>query len=240
MTATESTADLQARARNIIKRLAIDCTKGRQTSYMTPSIYNTAWVSMIVKPTDGRSQWLFPECFQFVLDKQMTHGGWQSYEPEQAGVTDISDGIINTIAALLALQTRWTSSFVTGIEKPCDLDKHINKAVLALQSMLQNWDVTSCDYVGFDFIVPAHLQMLQEHGIVFSFPGRRHLMAKQQQKLSKFKPEYLYGETPSTLLYSLEALIGKVDFDRVAHHKNGGSMMSSPSSTAAYMIHASV
>ena len=237
MTAADLAADLKARARNIVQRLAKDCTEGGQTSHLTPSIYNTAWVSMILKSKDGQSQWLFPECFQFILDRQTLHGGWHTY---QSGVAANSDGVINTMAALLALQTHRISSHVTGIQKPRNLDKRINEATSALQSMLQDWDITSCGYAGFEIIVPAHLQMLEQYGTVFSFPGRDYLLTKQQWRLAKLKPEFLYGETASTLLYYLEALIGKLDFDRVSHHKNHGSMMSSPSSTAAYLMHASV
>lgn len=32
-------------------------------------------------------------------------------------------------------------------------------------------------------------------------------------------------------------LIGLIDFSRVAHHKVNGSIIASPSSTAAYLIH---
>ncbi|KAL9012772.1 MAG: hypothetical protein Q9180_009076, partial [Flavoplaca navasiana] len=49
----------------------------------------------------------------------------------------------------------------------------------------------------------------------------------------------LYGKNPSTLLYSLEGLIGKIDFDRIAHHKVQGCMLLSPSSTAAYLMNTS-
>jgi hypothetical protein len=43
----------------------------------------------------------------------------------------------------------------------------------------------------------------------------------------------------STLIHSLEALVGKVDFDRMRHLKADGSMLASPSSTAAYLMNVS-
>ncbi|KAL2015847.1 hypothetical protein VTK56DRAFT_4694 [Thermocarpiscus australiensis] len=42
-----------------------------------------------------------------------------------------------------------------------------------------------------------------------------------------------------TAVHSLEAFTDKIDFDKVAHHKVNGSMMGSPSSTAAYLMNAS-
>ena len=240
MTAFDLPSDLSVRARNVIQRLANDCTEGRQKSYLTSSVYNMAWISIISKHVDGECRWLFPECFQYILDNQLSHGGWQNFKPDEEGIAAGDDGIINTMAALLALHTHQTSSQVVGASIPHDLDKRIINATSALQSMLQSWDVTSCDNCGFEIIVPAHLEMLERHGFHFSFTGRQILWAKRDRKMSKFKPEHLYGKSVTSLLYSLEALIGKVDFDRIAHHKTQGSMMSCPASTAAYLMNTSV
>lgn len=51
---------------------------------------------MVSKVIDGRRQWLFPDSSQYVLDKQLPDGGWESY------ASDL-DGILNTMAALLAI-----------------------------------------------------------------------------------------------------------------------------------------
>ncbi|KAH9986482.1 hypothetical protein F4779DRAFT_624274 [Xylariaceae sp. FL0662B] len=56
--------------------------------------------------------------------------------------------------------------------------------------------------------------------------------------MSRFVPESLYGRKPSTALHSLETLGGELDFENIAHRKAGGSMMGSPSSTAAYLMYA--
>ncbi|KAM4061076.1 ent-kaur-16-ene synthase [Hirsutella rhossiliensis] len=64
-------------------------------------------------------------------------------------------------------------------------------------------------------------------------------MAMNNEKMSRFKPESLYEQKPSSAIHSLEAFVGKIDFDQVSHHLWQGSMMASPSSTAAYLIHAS-
>ncbi|KAL8799889.1 MAG: hypothetical protein Q9182_005546 [Xanthomendoza sp. 2 TL-2023] len=60
----------------------------------------------------------------------------------------------------------------------------------------------------------------------------------RDSKMTRFHPSIIYSATQTTLLHSLEALIGLIDFDRINHHKINGSMMASPSSTAAYLIYA--
>ncbi|KAG6075575.1 hypothetical protein E4U15_005586 [Claviceps sp. LM218 group G6] len=60
-----------------------------------------------------------------------------------------------------------------------------------------------------------------------------------KEKMSQFNLSTLYAQRPSSALHSLEAFLGKLDFDRVSHHMYHGSMMASPSSTAAYLIGAS-
>lgn len=124
-------------------------------------------------------------------------------------------------------------------EQADDLGLRIHKAFSFLQSSLQAWDVKSSLHVGFEILIPAHLAMLEGFGLNFSFPCRTALMALNKKKLAKFDPQLLYGRQKTTLLHSLEAFVGKVDFNRVRHHAVGGSMMASPSSTAAYLMHSS-
>jgi hypothetical protein len=47
----------------------------------------------------------------------------------------------------------------------------------------------------------------------------------------------LESDHPTTLLHSLEGFIGKIDFDKISHRKVEGSMLASPSSTAAYLMY---
>ncbi|UPL02788.1 hypothetical protein LCI18_013722 [Fusarium solani-melongenae] len=55
-------------------------------------------------------------------------------------------------------------------------------------------------------------------------------------KMDRFDVEVLYSKKPSSALHSLEAFLGEVEFDRVSHHLYHGSMLASPSSTAAYLM----
>ncbi|KAL8955969.1 MAG: hypothetical protein Q9193_006362, partial [Seirophora villosa] len=122
------------------------------------------------------------------------------------------------MAALLALLIRKSSK----IEVPDDIDERITSANATLRQSLRSWDSTTSDNIGFELLLPAHLGMLEKYSLSYSFPARPRLMDLYEQRLRREKPESLYGTNPSTLLYCLEGMIGKIDFDRLAHHKAHG------------------
>ncbi|KAL8882665.1 MAG: hypothetical protein Q9198_000378 [Flavoplaca austrocitrina] len=187
---------------------------------------------MIPNPPNSTGYWLFPSAFNFILERQLDNGGWSSVEASMRDRSWDVDRILNTIAALLALLTRRSSE----VEVPDDIEERIARANTTLCAMLQSWDAGSSDNIGFEVLIPAHLDMLEKYDLRYQFPARPHLMALHEQNMRLAKPESLYGKEPSTLLYSLEGMIGKIDFDRISQHKNQGSMLFSPSSTAAYLM----
>jgi hypothetical protein len=81
--------------------------------------------------------------------------------------------------------------------------------------------------------------MLEQEGIKFEFPGRRLLMSLNKEKLAKCDSRILYSKIPTTLIHSLEAFVGQVDYNKLQHHRVRGSMLASPSSTAAYLMNIS-
>lgn len=195
----------------------------------SPSIYDTAWLAR-VRTRDGEPRWLFPECFEYLLQAQEPGGGWPMYASEM-------DGILGTMAALVAMKEHAAQPELCGASNPILLGERISKAEESLRLMLPEWDVTSTVHVGFEILVPALLESL-EKGTHFEFPGRKTLMEMNQNKLRKFRPEMLYGSQKTTLVHSLEALVGKIDYDRVSHHLDRrGSMLGSPAATAAYLMH---
>ncbi|KAL9610459.1 MAG: hypothetical protein Q9167_004832 [Letrouitia subvulpina] len=202
------------------------------TGSMSLSVYDTAWVSMISKSINGETHWLFPLSFQYVLDQQESSGGWST------GLSDI-DGILNTSAALLSLRKHIATPYQLDPEVVETVLARLPKAISSLRESFRNWDISSTNHVGFELLVPALLEMLEQEGIFFDFAGREQLLNVRAKKLSKFKIDMLYSKMQNPALHSLEAFIGKLDFDRVSHHKAFGSMMASPSSTAAYMMHCS-
>ncbi|RDL34572.1 uncharacterized protein BP5553_07700 [Venustampulla echinocandica] len=213
-----------------ISALANESNRPCGSGSMSPSIYDTAWLAMISQDIDGETCWTFPECFQYLLETQLESGGWVSYASQV-------DGILNTMGALLALLKHSTTlSPSPRSPAPWNSELRISNAKQNLQSQLQQWDVDVCDHVGFEYLVPALMTMLECYDISFSFPGKELLLELNQMKMAKFRPELFYGSLQTTALHSLEAFIGKIDFDRIGHQKCLGSIMASPASTAAYLM----
>src|SRR5687768_11930033 len=67
-------------------------------SSFTPAIYDTAWLSMVHRSIDGNIEWLFPRCWDYILSTQQEDGTWPLYAAPV-------DGILNTLASMLALLT---------------------------------------------------------------------------------------------------------------------------------------
>ncbi|KAI1136024.1 Ent-kaurene synthase [Hypoxylon sp. FL0543] len=214
-----------------LKRIASKCARGKDFGSFSPSMYDTAWLSMIEHPHDKANKWLFPESFDFMLRNQSEDGSWESYASQV-------DGILNTASALLSLQKHL---------KGCPDHPHRHdwtfrslNAQVALGKLLRNWNVLSSEQVGFEILVMKHLCFLEHEGISFQFHGYDKLRALYDDKLKRL-PLNSVLETRSTLCHSLESLIGHINFDQVSRwQEEDGSMLGSPSSTAAYLIHASV
>ncbi|KAL9593554.1 MAG: hypothetical protein Q9219_007497 [cf. Caloplaca sp. 3 TL-2023] len=184
---------------------------------------------MVSKKDGEEVHWLFPKSFRYILDQQLPTGGWANYATE-------ADGIVNTLAALLALSRHRYD------ELPDErLQTAIHNATTYLDNMLQILDLDGNLSAGFEILVPAMLRMLEsQSGIRFTFPSQSRLLEIEETKVASFRPELLYGNAESTLIHSLEALIGKIDFNRIRHRKVFRSMMASPASTAAYLMNIKV
>ena len=224
-----ATPNLIPAAQRLVDRMVTDYGHNDGIGSMSCSIYDTAWVSTVAKSDSTRTYWLFPECFHYILDTQNDDGGWESYATEV-------DGILNTAASLYAIKKHATSPYQSHKTYPLDLERRIERASVALQSKLEAWDVAASVNVGFEILIPAMLELLKNQGLHFDFSGSTLLQHLHDQKMLKFKPAALYGNLKLTPLHSLEAFIGKIDFDKITHHKTFGSLMASPSSTAAYLM----
>lgn len=223
--------DIRYEAEKLIAQLAEECRHDRPIGSMSTTIYDTAWVSMVSKNVDDDdTYWLFPESFNHILETQNLDGGWGRH---QSG----TDGILNSMAGLLALLWRRKHALYKGCGSP-SLDSRISRAECQLRRYLAKWEPKSSESVGFEIITPAILDYLSNENIHIDFPGANTLAALNQNKHVKFNRKQLYSQPPvqMTIVHCLEAFAGKIDFDRVSHHKIGGSMMASPSSTAAYLI----
>ncbi|KAI4157566.1 MAG: hypothetical protein LQ342_008188 [Letrouitia transgressa] len=186
---------------------------------------------MISKDTLGHRSPLFPECFNYLLKSQQDDGAWGATASQV-------DGILNSLAGLLALTTRQRSNPIDFLESS-SLDWRIERSYSAIQGLLQDWDVNQSVHVGFEILVPSLLRQLKSFDIHFDFPGHSTLMHLHDQKLRKFDSTLVYSTESTTLLHSLEAFVGLVDFDKVGHHCTEASgIFGSPAATAAYLINA--
>jgi hypothetical protein len=223
---------LMQRAHALINRLHNGYNEKYGFGSMSCAVYDSAWVSQIPKLENGVRKWLFPQCFLYILANQKQDGSWESYSSE-------IDGILNTAASLLAVHRHVVDPLQISHITSGDLLRRFDAGKIALQKMLTDWDVEATEHVGFEILVPALLKYLEDAGHCFQFPRKDLLMKIRAEKLRKFKPEDLYGNAKLTPLHSLEAFIGTIDFDRLSHQKTFGSMMASPSSTAAYLMNVS-
>jgi len=98
--------------------------------------------------------------------------------------------------------------------------------------------LTKAERIAFELIIPNLLDLLEKEDIHFDLPNRDGLLRLEECKMSKFCLDQIYKHQ-SPILYSLEAFIGKVDFNKLKKHLSGGSMFCSPSSTTAYLMNVS-
>lgn len=217
----------------ILLNLVDLCGDFNQFSSFSTTVYDTAWLSMLYKPytkRGGEHEYMFPECLEFILAEQKSNGGWESSSSQ-------FDGILNSLAALLALVTCQRSR--ADEFKTVGLMGRIEKARRRIQKMLDEWDVESTIHVGFEVLVTGLLRQLRSFDVEFAFPGYDHLESLYRLKMKSFLPEMIYSHKETTILHSLEALVGIIDFDKVSHHCTEESgILASPSATAAYLIHA--
>ena len=201
---------------------------------MAVSLYDTAWLSMVKKWAGGETQdWLSPESFQYILDTQDLDGGWHS-------TSFPIDGILSTLAALLALCKHVAPSEDLARDKREQLYHRRNRAIYYLDETLAQWDVTSTTSPGFEILVPKLLELLSAEGIDFNFAGLLTLHDLRARSSTHFDPAALYAVARSSTAQYLEAFIGDIDFNKMSQHKISGSIMASPAATSAYLIHGAI
>lgn len=196
---------------------------------MTCSIYDTAWVSMVAKNTNGQTRWLFPSSFQYLLNQQEHDGGWQNN-------TCDNDGILNSLAALLALcrHIRQPSQIEGDLE---DLKQRKSRAIYFLETKFSSWTVDSTvTRSNLQPLIAELLQMLVCEGLQFSFAGRNLFLDERGRGNPNGKYCTVYGDLKTAAIGLSEGRGGGIDFDRVGQHKILASILASPASTAAYLM----
>lgn len=220
-------ADYAARASTLIGQLINDHDPKYGVGSLTCSVYDTAWVAMVIKNVDGQRQWLFPSSFDYLISNQQHDGGWQTSSSD-------ADGILNTLAALLAFCRHIGSPL--QLTPPEDLRHKKDRAIYFLETKFSKCDVESTITVTLQPFFSRLLQMLEQEGIYFSFPGKEVLVHERGRKTPNQNIAALYSNIGTTAIHNLESQVGEVDFDRVSQHTICGSMMASPAATAAYLM----
>ena len=220
-------ADYAARATALIGQLINDHDPNYGVGSLTCSVYDTAWVAMVIKNVDGQRRWLFPSSFDYLVSHQQPDGGWQTSSSD-------ADGILNTLAALLAFCRH--ISYPLQLTPPEDLRNKRDRAIYFLETKFSKCDVESTITVILQPFFSRLLQLLEQEGIHFSFSGKEVLMHERGRKTPNQDLAALYNNISTPTAHNLESRVGGVNFDRVAQHKVCGSMMASPAATAAYLM----
>ena len=228
-------SEMSSEAVGLLKTLTQDFGYGYGLGSMSCSVYDTAWISSISKPSGaGLRQWLFPSSFLYILHSQHADGGW--HWPPQ-GAQECADGtLLSSLAALFAI-TQHIKHPYQLVRLQDEAGHCLKRGIEFVARGLRRLGSPSHYSVGFDVLVPALLDLLEKAGITFHFSNRQKLFQRRDAKLSRVSVRQL-DKMPSTLLHSLEALYGdaQFSFDTLCNRLVYGSMMASPSATAAYLM----
>ena len=222
-----SNADYSGRASTLVGQLVNNHDPNYGVGSLTCSVYDTAWVAMVIKNINGQRRWLFPSSFQYLMSHQQQDGGWQTSRSDL-------DGILNTLAALLAYCKHLRHPL--QLTPPEDLILRKDRAIYFLETQFSKYHIESTVTATSQPFFSRLLQMLEQENIHFTFPGKDSLVHERGRKTPNQSLAALYGNTRISAAHQLESRVGEIDFDRVSQHKICGSMMASPAATAAYLM----
>nr|QEV81853.1 terpene synthase 14 [Prunella vulgaris] len=183
------------------------------------SPYDTAWVALI-KDLEGRNAPQFPSSLEWIVQNQLEDGSWGDEK-----FFCIYDRLVNTIACVVALR-----SWSVHAEKVMKGVTYIKENVDKLKE--GNVEHMTC---GFEVVFPALLQRAKSLGIEelpYDAEVIREIYHTREQKLKRIPLEIMH-KVPTSLLFSLEAGLENLEWDKLLKLQSAdGSFLTSPSSTA--------
>ncbi|XP_042379535.1 ent-copalyl diphosphate synthase 1-like [Zingiber officinale] len=182
------------------------------------SAYDTAWVALVRDPEGEGRRSLFPASLRWIADNQLGDGSWGN-----AAVFSAHDRLISTLACAVALAS-W--------------NLHPDKCRRGVEYVRENmWrlgeEAAEHMPIGFEVAFPSLLDLAKELGleIPYSHPCLQGITAMRDLKMERI-PKQVLHEVPTTLLHSLEGMVG-LDWEKLLRLQcQDGSFLFSPSSTA--------
>ena len=213
--------NITGKASDLVHQLITENDPFYGLGFGAPAIYDTAWVSVIAKTTDGQTNWLFPEAFEFLINHQQHDGGWQT-------TTSDEDGILDTLAALLAVCRHITQQYQMW-ETNEDLENCRARAFYFLETKFTRWSFESKKSDrGFQSKASKLLHLLRGEGIEFTFHSKIFLMTDDLEKRTSYRNFSRLAKSERTLT--------KLDVSQQSQSKIYGSVMASPALTAEYLM----
>ena len=77
---------IEPQARQLVDELVRTLDLGHGISSMSTSVYDTAWVSMVIKVFEGQKTWLFPEALDLLLMSNAMADSCQTYPSAVDGI----------------------------------------------------------------------------------------------------------------------------------------------------------
>nr|QMW69081.1 terpene synthase 1 [Callicarpa americana] len=181
------------------------------------SPYDTAWVALVAD-IGGSGQPQFPSSLEWISSNQLPDGSWGDRNTFLA-----HDRIINTLACVIALKT-WKM-----LPDKCD------KGISFIRRNIYKLEDENEEHIpiGFEVALPSLIEIAKKTGIDIpnDSPGIQEIYAKRDLKLSRI-PRDIMHKLPTTLLHSLEGMIG-LEWQKLLKLQSAdGSFLFSPSSTA--------
>ncbi|KAL9228083.1 hypothetical protein vseg_003699 [Gypsophila vaccaria] len=190
--------------------------KSMEDGEISISAYDTAWVAL-VKDANGGPQ--FPASLKWIVDNQHSDGSWGD-----TVIFNAHDRLISTLACVIALKS-W------------DLYPLMcRKAMAFIEENICKLEDEQAEHmpIGFEIAFPALIEIARSHGIEIdpsASPALREIYDMRNLKLTRIPKDILH-RMPTTLLHSLEGMVG-LDWEKLLKlQSQDGSFLFSPSSTA--------